>query len=128
MALLRALSPGLEALDLSFIRTHAQNVLAACPVGYVSSAKLRGAVFTDREGVTHGGATQEGRTQDEGMKQEEGTVCVADSGFWVDHTEPVAVLACVREEREWPLGKLPEGCGWLVLVEKEQEEEQEAEV
>jgi hypothetical protein len=34
----------------------------------------------------------------------------------------------VREEREWPLGKLPEGCEWLVLVEKEQEEEQEAEV
>jgi hypothetical protein len=123
MAVLRALGPGLEALDLSFIRTHAQNVLAACPVEYVSSAKLRGAVFTDREG-----ATQEDRIQDEAMKQEEGTVCVADSGFWVDHTEPVAVLACVREEREWPLGKLPEGCEWLVLVEKEQEEEQEAEV
>jgi hypothetical protein len=64
MAVLRALGPGLEALDLSFIRTHAQNVLAACPVEYVSSAKLRGAVFTDREG-----ATQEDRIQDEGKRR-----------------------------------------------------------
>ena len=113
MALSRALGPGLEALDLSFIRAHAANVLAASPVDYISGAKLRGSLFVAEAGGTDAGgphdkgdvrndgdAQDDGGSQDRGSVQEEcdkkdGSVCVADSGFWVDHTEPVAVLASI---------------------------------
>ena len=106
LALLRALDTTLSALDLDFTRTHAPRILAASPVEYIRRAKLRGSLFSNN----HGGE------QDEGGVQEDGSVCVADSGFWVDHTEPMAVLGSVREGRGWPLGELPEGCEWLVLV------------
>lgn len=111
MALSRALGPGLEALDLSFIRTRAQNVLATCPVEYISRTRVRGVLFADHPASA----------QDEGRVDEDGSVCVADSGFWVDHTEPMGVLAGVRMAREWPFGELSEGCEWLVLVKSSQE-------
>lgn len=115
MALSRALgssSEAFEALDLSFIRAHGQAIFAASPVEYISRAHLRGSIF-----INHRGGIQVGGVEDEGGTPHDGSVCVADSGFWVDHTEPMAVLASVSEEHEWPLGELPEGCEWVVLVQ-----------
>lgn len=79
------------------VREHAQAIMAASPVNYVKTAKPKGSLF------------EEG---DQG-----GVICCADTHFWVDHAEPLAALAAVRERGvEWPFGDLPEGCEFLVLV------------
>ena len=78
-------------------REHAQAIMAASPVNYVKSAKPKGSLF------------EKGR--------EDGVVCCADTAFWVDHAEPLAALAAVKErDVQWPFGELPEGCEYLVLV------------
>lgn len=56
------------------------------PVEYVRDAKLRGSLFDS--------------------KDTSGLVCCVDSGFFVDHEEPLEALALVRESMEWPLGEL----------------------
>lgn len=99
LAALRAWGSGVEQVDLDVVRDRAEDIMAASPVHYVLSAKLRGSLFGD-----------EGR---------DGGVCCTDTGFWVDHAEPLAVLECVKERREWPFGALPEGCEWLVLIADE---------
>ncbi|KAK6196570.1 Osmotic growth protein [Pestalotiopsis sp. IQ-011] len=99
LAALRAWGRGIEDVDLSMTREHAKAVMAASPVNYVKHAKPMGSLF--REG-----------------EDEDGAVCCADTAFWVDHAEPLAVLAAVKERRDvqWPFGELPEGCEYLVLV------------
>ena len=78
-------------------REHAQAIMAASPVNYVKSAKPKGSLF------------EKGR--------EDGVVCCADTAFWVDHAEPLAALAAIKErDVQWPFGELPEGCEYLVLV------------
>ncbi|KAI4593549.1 hypothetical protein KJ359_009235 [Pestalotiopsis sp. 9143b] len=99
LAALRAWGRGIEDVDLSMTREHAKAVMAASPVNYVKHAKPMGSLF--REG-----------------EDEDGAVCCADTAFWVDHAEPLAALAAVKERRDvrWPFGELPEGCEYLVLV------------
>ena len=58
--------------------------MEASPVRYVKDAKLRGSVFDP------------GDTS--------GLVSCVDTGFFVDHNEPLEALAWVREEMAWPLG------------------------
>lgn len=95
LAGLRAWGRGIEEVDLSMAREHAQAVMAASPVTYVKIAKPRGSLFEE---------------------DEDGAVCCADTAFWVDHAEPLAILAAVKERAQWPFGELPEGCEYLVLV------------
>lgn len=103
MAALRAFGHGIECVSFDFIREHAGNVIAASPVEYIRGAILKGALF-DRE-------------QSECSAEEGASVCCADTRFWVDHAEPMAVLATVKKEHGfWPFGDLLEGCEWLVLV------------
>jgi hypothetical protein len=57
--------------------------MQASPISYVWDATLRGSVFTQSDNS--------------------GLVSSVDSGFFVDHNEPLEALAWVRQEMEWPL-------------------------
>ena len=37
--------------------------------------------------------------------------------FFVDHTEPLEALECVREVMDWPLGELADGHEFLLVLE-----------
>ncbi|KAJ8116752.1 hypothetical protein OPT61_g1884 [Boeremia exigua] len=95
---LRAWGSGIEKFDISMIRGDVHDVMVASPVNYVKAAKPAGSLF------------QEGREDDR-------VICCADTAFWVDHTEPLAVLAAFAErDIKWPFGELPEGYEYLVLI------------
>ncbi len=93
---LRALD-SLRSVRLDAVRTHAREIMEASPVEYVRNPKLRGCVFDP------------GDTS--------GVVSCADTGFFVDHGEPLEALARARERMEWPLGALPDGHEFLVILE-----------
>lgn len=70
-----------------------------CPIPYVKNAELRARCYSTEDG-------------------DSGVVCCADTNFWVDHEEPRRVLGEVeRKHGGWPLGRLEEGCEFVVLVE-----------
>jgi hypothetical protein len=46
-----------------------------------------------------------------------GLVSCVDTGFFVDHNEPLEALAWVREGMDWPLGELLDGHEFLVVFE-----------
>ena len=71
--------------------------MEASPVGYIKDAKLRGHVFSP------------GDTS--------GLVSCVDTGFFVDHAEPLEALELVREELDWPLGELLDGHEFLLILE-----------
>jgi hypothetical protein len=64
---------------------------------YVKKAKLCGSLF--------------------GPEDTSGLVSSVDSGFFVDHTEPLEALGWVREEFDWPLGELSDGHEFLLVLE-----------
>lgn len=39
-----------------------------------------------------------------------------DTNFFVDHEEPLEALKDVRKELDWPLGDLPDGSEFLILM------------
>lgn len=39
-----------------------------------------------------------------------------NTGFYVDHKEPLGGLQWLRQFREWPLGDLPEGHEFLLVI------------
>ena len=80
-----------------FIREHAERLMRASPIRYVKEAKLRGSLFNPE----HSG----------------GLVSSVDTGFWVDHTEPLEALAWARDNVDWPLGELHEGHEFLLVSE-----------
>jgi hypothetical protein len=71
--------------------------MAASPISYIKDAKLRGSVFDPDDTSS--------------------LVSSVDSGFFVDHNEPLEALAWVREETEWPLGELFDGHEFLLVLE-----------
>ena len=93
----RAFGDGIDAVELGFIREHAEGIIRVSPVVYVKDAKLRGRLLGEDDG--------------------EGTVSCADTKFFVDHAEPLQALAVVREDVGWPLGTLIEGHEFLLIVE-----------
>ena len=79
--------------------------MASCPVEYVRKSEVRGTLFGDED-------DGEGET----------VLSCADTGFWVDHKELETALTVLKANGvKWPLGELPEGCEFLVLVEVEME-------
>ncbi|KAH7561581.1 hypothetical protein BM1_02685 [Bipolaris maydis] len=92
---LRAWGRGIEDVNMEIAKEHAAGIMAASPVKYVRDAKLKGSLFGSGD---------------------DGTVCCADTSFWVDHAEPFAALAEIKKRATWPFGDLPEGCEFLVLV------------
>lgn len=88
------------ATDLAFIRANAAAILRATPVNYLkgSDTRLVGTAF-DSECVSK-------------------AVSAVCTNFFVDHREPLEVLDGFRREYGdiWPLGELPEGHEFLILV------------
>ena len=96
-AVARTFGSGIEDIDLNAVGLEARDVMASCPVTYVRDAKLRGAPFEDA-------------TIDE-------TISCADTQFWVDHGEPDEALSVIKDKGiNWPLGYLPEGHEYLLIV------------
>jgi hypothetical protein len=97
------MEPALRTIDslstvrLDVIGKHAQEIIESSPIGYVKDAKLHGSVFFPDD--------------------TSGLVSCVDSGFFVDHTEPLEALAWVREGMEWPLGELFDGHEFLLIFE-----------
>jgi hypothetical protein len=87
----------IRTLQLGPIGKYAEEIMKASPISYVKDAKLRGSVFNP------------GDTS--------GLVSSVDSGFFVDHNEPLEALAWVREEMDWPLGELFDGHEFLLILE-----------
>lgn len=71
--------------------------MKASPIRYVKDAKLRGRLFHP-EDVS-------------------GLVSSVDTGFWVDHTEPLEALEWARDTKNWPLGELHDGHEFLLILE-----------
>jgi hypothetical protein len=98
-ATLRAFGRGIEEVDLTRVKELLPAVLQSSPISYVKAAKPVGSLF-DRSDET-------------------GAVCCADTGFWVDHAEPMAAMEQVKNDgKKWPFGDLPEGCEYLAFVSK----------
>lgn len=73
--------------------------MKASPIRYVGDAKLRGNLFKpeDASGLV--------------------SSVDSDTGFWVDHTEPLKALVRTRERKDWPLGELHDGHESLLIIE-----------
>jgi hypothetical protein len=98
-AALRIFGSGVEIVkpDLEMTRNEVKGVMESCPVGYVKDSKLHGTLWNA------------------GIEDE--VVSCADTGFWVDHEEPRWALRIIGERGVvWPLGQLPDGHEFLVLV------------
>jgi hypothetical protein len=79
------------------MKDNARSIMEASPVDYVRNAKLRGRLF-DTEDTS-------------------GLVSSVDSGFFVDHDEPLEALAWVRESMDWPLGELLDGHEFILILD-----------
>ena len=82
-------------MDIGFIQANIRPILNSTPVEYLKTAELRGILFEE-------------------APKNPGTICCLFTSFYVDHTEPSEALSRFNE---WPLGELPEGHEFLVLVE-----------
>lgn len=95
MAAFRAFGDG--NFDLSTTRNYANAILASSPVKYVFTAQLHGSLF--------------------GERVEDGAVSCADTNFYIDHTESDKALEAVRSKGvAWPLGELPQGHEFFVII------------
>ncbi|KAJ7098228.1 hypothetical protein C8R44DRAFT_947757 [Mycena epipterygia] len=83
--------------DLEFIRANAAKVLRATPVAYLQGVKPAGTVFNSCASKA---------------------VSVVFTKFFVDHGEPLEAMEQFQKEYGdiWPLGELPEGHEFLILV------------
>ena len=91
-----AFAVGIEKVSLEFIRENAEEVIRTSPIPYVREAELHGSIFEPGDSS--------------------GLVCGVDTRFFVDHREPVETLRRARETKEWPLGVLPEGHEYLLVL------------
>ncbi|KAM0438519.1 hypothetical protein ACHAPT_001268 [Fusarium lateritium] len=87
-------------IDIGFIRAHANAMMKASPVTYVENAVATGALF---------------RTEDSA-----GLISGVDTTFFVDHEEPLRALEHFRRFSHWPLGDLPEGHEYLLILAAKQ--------
>src|SRR5437016_5793346 len=79
------------------MKENAESIMKASPVGYVRDSKLRGKLFNPDD--------------------TSGLVSSVDTGFYVDHEEPLEALAWVRESMEWPLGELMDGHEFILIIQ-----------
>jgi hypothetical protein len=79
------------------MKAHAESIMKVSPVEYVRDAKLAGSLFDSKDTT--------------------GRVCCVNSGFFVDHSEPLEALTRVRNTMEWPLGDLFDGHEFLLIIE-----------
>ena len=86
-----------NAVQLDYIKDHAEAIMRASPISYVRDAKVSGSLF-DPEDTS-------------------GMVSGVNTNFFVDHTEPLEALAWVRDHVDWPLGELIDGHEFLLILE-----------
>ena len=79
------------------MKGNAHSIMKVSPVGYVRDAKLRGSLFDPEDSS--------------------GLVSSVDTGFFVDHEEPLEALAWVRESMDWPLGELLDGHEFILILQ-----------
>ncbi|KAI0426284.1 hypothetical protein F5Y09DRAFT_319360 [Xylaria sp. FL1042] len=86
----------IEKVSLDFIAENADSIMKASPITYVRDAKLCGSLFdaTDFTGLVSG----------------------VNTNFFVDHQEPLEALRVVQETWNWPLGELPDGHEYLLIM------------
>ena len=71
-------------VSLDIIRDYAASFMSSSPIQYVKDAKLHGKIFDNAA---------------------DGSVSSADTGFSVDHQEPLAALKSVKKAGvKWPFG------------------------
>ncbi|EER39533.1 conserved hypothetical protein [Histoplasma capsulatum H143] len=87
---------GIEKAPLGLVEANAKAVLEASPIPYIKNARLCGSLFNPEDST--------------------GLVCGVDTGFFVDHKEPLEVVEVVRQDLQWPLGDLPEGHEYLLIL------------
>lgn len=83
---------------MDFAAAHAVGVMSASPVSYVKDAKVCGRLFDAQD--------------------TSGLICGVASNFYVDHAEPLEALSWFQENGGWPLGDLPDGHEFLLLMDK----------
>ncbi|KAI1754175.1 hypothetical protein F4782DRAFT_45539 [Xylaria castorea] len=97
LAASRAYKRPIDTASLEFVKDNPQSIVKASPVDYVRNAKLRGRLF-DPEDTS-------------------GLVASVDTGYFVDHEEPLEALARVRESMDWPVGELLEGHEFILILQ-----------
>lgn len=70
--------------------------MKSSPIPYIQNATLRGTIFQPEDAS--------------------GMVSGVNTGFFVDHEEPQKVLQAVRGNWQWPLGDLPDGHEYLLVM------------
>ncbi|EXA53662.1 hypothetical protein FOVG_01397 [Fusarium oxysporum f. sp. pisi HDV247] len=86
----------IENVSMEFIRASSQSIMKESPIQYIKDAAVCGTLF-DANDVS-------------------GLISGVDTGFFVDHEEPLQALQQVQDDRNWPLGNLPNGHEFLLLV------------
>ncbi|KAI1739674.1 hypothetical protein F4680DRAFT_421165 [Xylaria scruposa] len=97
LAATKAFGTTIERSSLDFIAKNAGSIMKASPVLYIRDSRLRGALFDDKDST--------------------GLVSGVDTEFLVDHDEPLEALNKVRELWDWPLGELPDGHEYLLIIQ-----------
>lgn len=87
-------------IDLKFIANHAEDIMGACNVPYLSGAQLVGSIF-NKESVAD-------------IDDHQRAVSLVQTNFFVDHREPLLVLA--QLEDRWVLGPLFDGHEFLIVL------------
>jgi hypothetical protein len=83
-------------VSLDFIRRDAAAILKTSPIPYVKDAKPCGTLFEPKD-LT-------------------GLVSGVNTEFFVDHDEPLKALKLIRQDWQWPLGDLPDGHEYLLVL------------
>ncbi|OJD21471.1 hypothetical protein ACJ73_07186 [Blastomyces percursus] len=96
MAAASSYGMGIEKVPLGLIEGNAKAVIEASPIPYIRNAKLCGTLFNPEDST--------------------GLICGVNTGFFVDHEEPLEVLETVRQNWQWPLGNLPDGHEYLLIL------------
>ncbi|KAK2738145.1 hypothetical protein FQN55_000765 [Onygenales sp. PD_40] len=96
MAAASSYGMGIEKVPLDLIKGNARAVMEASPIPYIRDARLCGTLFNPEDST--------------------GLICGVNTGFFVDHEEPLEVLEMVRQNWQWPLGNLPDGHEYLLIL------------
>ncbi|CAN8096746.1 unnamed protein product [Discula destructiva] len=100
MAAATSYGRGIERISLDFIQQNASTFLESSPIEYIRDARPCGSLFEENSN---------------------GMVAGVNSGFFVDHEEPLEALSIIQaDELHWPLGDLPDGSEFLLLIPRSQ--------
>lgn len=86
----------INTVRLDFIKELAEKIMKSSPIRYVKDAKLGGSLLNPEDASGLGSSV--------------------DTGFWVDHTEPLEALAWARDVLDWLHGELHDGHEFLLVL------------